>query len=216
MANILAQPKPLSSFPSAGVRAGTMEVTHGLSSLPRGAITEILGATSTGRTALAQSVLALATRGGEVAALIDCDDSFDPTSARQAGADLGKLLWVQCGHQLETALKAADMIVHSGGFGLVVLDLCDAAPAALQRIPISYWYRFRRAVEHTPSILLLLASQPVARSCSSRQLDLQKPLIHWRGQTPFQTIERLDAQVFSRKPMNGEAVKLKVWTRVEI
>src|SRR6185369_2561491 len=102
-------------------------------------------------------------------------------SSRKAGADLGKLLWVQCGHRLDTALKATDMILHNGGFGLIILDLCDAAPTALQRIPTSYWYRFQRAVENKPSILLILGRQPLARSSSTRQISLQQRQLQWRG-----------------------------------
>src|SRR6201996_2740263 len=128
----------------------------GLWTLARGEITEILGEASSGRTAMAQWMLANATRGGEVAAVVDCDDGVDPASAHQAGVDLAKLLWVQCGHRLETALKATDLILHSGGFGLVLLDLGDMHASILQRIPGSYWYRFQRAVEHTPSALVIV------------------------------------------------------------
>jgi hypothetical protein len=203
--------RPLSSFP---VRTGISEsanLPHGLCALPRGAITEILGDSSTGRTALAHSMLATATLGEEVAVWIDCHDSFDPASAVSAGADLGKMLWVQCGHRLETAVKAADMVLQSGGFGLIVLDLCDVTVAALQRVPLSYWYRIRRAVEHTPSILLILARQSVAKSCSTRQLGLDEPSIEWRGLAPFQTIVRLESQAVSRKPFGAAPVKLDVF-----
>jgi hypothetical protein len=143
-----------------------------------------------------------------VAAWIDCGDSFDPASARKAGADLGKMLWVQCGHRLETALKAADMVLHSGGFGLVVLDLCDTASNGLQKMPVSYWYRIRLALEHTPSILLVLARQPLARSCATRQFDLGQQFLEWRGLAPFQTIVRLESQLTPRKPMGEAPMKL--------
>ena len=145
MANIAASVRPLSSF-TTQFEARPSEPE--LWTLSRGGITEILGEASTGRTALAQWMLTNATRGGEVSAVVDCDDVFDPASARKAGADLGKLLWVQCGHRLETALKATDLILHSGGFGLIVLDLGELTSGALQKIPTSYAYRFQRAVEH--------------------------------------------------------------------
>jgi hypothetical protein len=183
---------------------------RGLSSLPRGSITEILGDRSTGRTALAQSMLTIATLGGEVAAWIDSDDSFDPASAARAGADLGKLLWVQCAHRLETAVKAADMVLHSGGFGLIVLDLCDVPSIALQRIPLSYWYRLRRAVEHTPSMLLVLARQSVARS-STQQFTMTQSMLEWRGLPPFQTMVRLESEAVSKKPFEASPIKLDVF-----
>ena len=193
--------------------AARFEVRTGTSSLwtlTRGGITELLGEVSSGRTAMAQWLLANATRGGEVAAVVDCDDAFDPGSARKAGVDLAKLLWVQCGHRLEIALKATDLILHSGGFGLVLLDLGDMHSGALQRIPGSYWYRFQRAVEHTPSALVIVARQPVARSCSIRQLEFQQQRLFWRGCPPFQTIERLQLQAVSKKPMSGVPLPIEI------
>src|SRR6202142_4072285 len=151
--------RPLSSFSAVKPPHESQDLTHGLAALPRGTICEILGEPSTGRTALAHSMLATATLGGEVVAVVDSHDTFDPASARKAGADLGKLLWVQCGHRLETALKATDLILHSGGFGLIVLDLGELTSGALQKIPTSYGYRFQRAVEHTTSALLIVARQ---------------------------------------------------------
>ena len=198
---------PLSSLPARAQRIDGFVFSQGLGAA-RGAITELLGQESTGHTALAQSLLATATLGGEVAAWIDCGDAFDPVSAAKAGADLGKMLWVQCGHRLKIALKAADMILHSGGFGLVILDICDATGAALQRIPLSYWYRIRRAVEGTPSVLLVLGRHSVARACATRQFVLNQATLEWRGRAPFQTIARRKFQAISRKPMSAGAVAL--------
>ena len=209
MAKVLAVARPFSSFESR-VHTG-----QELCTLPRGAISEILGEASTGRTALAHSMLATATRGGEVAAWVDCSDAFDPASAIQAGTELGKLLWVQCGHRLEVAFKATDLILHNGGFGMIVLDLCDVPPAALQRIPTSYWYRFQRAVENTPSTLLVLARQSMARSSSARQLSLQQRGLRWRGQPPFQTIERLELEATSRKPVSLAPVQMEALVGME-
>lgn len=183
------------------------ELAGGIAALPRGAISEILGATSTGRTAFAQNTLATATLGGEVSAWVDCHDSFDPASAGEAGADLDKMLWVQCGHRLEVALKAADMILHSGGFGLIVLDLCGVSVSMLQRVPLSYWYRIRNAVEHTPSVLLVLGRDSIAKACAARQFELQKSNLEWRGSPPFQTMVRLEINAMSRKPMSAAASK---------
>ena len=65
------------------------------------------------------------------------------------GVALERLLWVRCNRKPDYALKAADWILHGGGFGVVILDLCDASPEMLRRIPLPWWYRFRRAVEST-------------------------------------------------------------------
>lgn len=200
MANKMGSMSPLFSFASA---LDTRRATPEIWSLTRGGITELWGGVSTGRTAFAQWMIGNATLGGEVVAVVDCNDAFDPASARKAGTDLGKLLWVQCGHRLEIALKAAELILHNGGFGLIVLDLGDVTLGALHKIPISYWYRFQRAVEHTPSALVILARQSVARSCSIRQIAFEQQHLWWRGAPPFQTIDRLELQAALKKPMSG-------------
>src|SRR5262245_59011804 len=64
--------------------------------LPRGAITEIFGPPSSGRTSAMVSVLAEAIARNEVCALVDGNDAFDPKSAASAGVDLNRLLWVRC------------------------------------------------------------------------------------------------------------------------
>ena len=75
-------------------------------------------------------------------------------------------------HRLEQVLRVADLLLESGGFGLIVLDLADVPPQAARRIPLTTWFRFRRAVEHKPTMLLVLEQQPIAGSCSSLLLKL--------------------------------------------
>jgi hypothetical protein len=205
MAKISALPSPFSPRPQTEWFGGK----NSLCALPRGAITEICGQPSSGRASLAHSMLATATAAGEVAAVVDTSNAFDPATARRSGVQLGKLLWVQCGHRVETALKAADMILHSGGFGLVLLDLCDARPGELNRVTSPVWYRFQRAVEHTPAVLLILARQPVARSCAARQIRLEQHRFVWRGAPPFQVIEKLELEAVSQKPVLSAPVRLE-------
>jgi len=75
-------------------------------------------------------------------------------------------------HRLEQVLRVTDLLLESGGFGLIVLDLGDVLPQAARRIPLTTWFRFRRAVEHKPTMLLVLEQQPIAGSCSSLLLKL--------------------------------------------
>ena len=75
-------------------------------------------------------------------------------------------------HRLEQVLRATDLLLESGGFGLIVLDLADLPAEAARRIPLTTWFRFRRAVEHKPTILLAIEQQPIAGSCSSLRLQL--------------------------------------------
>jgi recombination protein RecA len=65
--------------------------------LPIGAITEMVGPESSGRTSLALSFVAGLTRWGSVAAWVDVSNTLDPESAAAAGVDLSRLLWVRCG-----------------------------------------------------------------------------------------------------------------------
>ena len=75
-------------------------------------------------------------------------------------------------HRLDQVLRATDLLLESGGFGLIVLDLADLPTQSARRIPLTTWFRFRRAIEHTPAILLTIEQHPIAGSCSSLLLEL--------------------------------------------
>jgi hypothetical protein len=167
--------------------------------LYRGTISEIYGRRSSGRTSLCLYVLAQATACGEICAVIDLYDSLHPASAAVAGVRLDRLLWVRCRGNAEYAIRATDLLLHAGGFGVVLLDLCEAAPRILNRIPLSYWHRFRRAIEHTPTILLLCTEAPQAKSCSSTQLQLKDNAFHWSGKLPFLILRGLRSNALLRK-----------------
>ncbi len=76
---------------------------------------------------------------------------------------------------LEQVLRATDLLLESGGFGLIVLDLGDLTQQAARRIPLTTWFRFRRAVENKSTILLAIEQHPIAGSCSSLLLKLGSP-----------------------------------------
>ncbi len=295
------------------VRPAPEMVPFGISSLdaltggvPRGALTEMVGPASSGRTSVMMALMAEVTRRQEVCALVDVTDSFDPTSAEAAGVDLQRVLWVRCGKttghepgaggqrevrseklevgsqigeagarksalprladadvrqaitsgcfeasrgrrepavhtmnkvappakniswsihenydsrlrhamvnggegyrphtpspaqapavkhsipqrvtprnfaaaqkakwdRLDQALKALDLLIQSGGFGLVIVDLGDIPAEHARRIPLTSWFRFRRAVENTPTILLVLAKDSCAKTCASLVMQL--------------------------------------------
>ncbi len=168
---------------------------------PRGAISEILGPDSSGRTTLVHSLLAAATRQFEICAYVDTDDSFDPVSAAASGVALSQLVWIRCGHNAAHALKAADSLLHAGGFGVIVLDLCQIPARTWNRIPISYWYRFRRAIENTPTILAIAEQQPIAKSCASLILDLERSKTLWTGAPGFSLLRGVELKAASRKPV---------------
>jgi recombination protein RecA len=165
--------------------------------LPAGAITEISGALSSGRTTLTHAILARATAAGEFCALVDGAGAFDPRSAAQAGVDLPHLLWVRANGRLDAALKAADLILQSGGFGVIVLDLCEASARDLNRIPLSYWYRFRGAVENTPGKFVVVSHVPLAKSCARLPLETRRACASWTGSTPL--FSGIEFTVLNRK-----------------
>lgn len=160
--------------PAEGISTGIPEVDSFSSGLPRGAITEIFGPASSGRTSLMLSALAQATIHDEVCALVDTNDVLDPTSAADAGIDFDRLLWIRCAANVEHAFKATDLLLQGGGFGLVMLDIGDVPPQQAQRIISSWWYRFRRVVENTPTAFIVIAQDSCVRSCASLALEMRK------------------------------------------
>jgi len=161
--------------PSAEViSTGIPEVDSLSSGLPRGAITEIFGPASSGRTSMMLAALAFATTHDEVCALVDTSDVLDPKSAADAGIDFDRLLWIRCASSVEHAFKATDLLLQGGGFGLVMLDLGDVPPQQARRIISSWWYRFRRVVENTPTALVAIAQDSCVRSCAALALEMRK------------------------------------------
>lgn len=165
--------------PVAVVSTGIAEVDSLTGGLPRGAITEIFGSASSGRTSLMISALAYATAHEEVCVLIDTNDTFDPISATEAGLNLERLLWIRCAANVEHAFKATDLLLQGGGFGIVVLDIGDLVGTDARRIISSWWYRFRRVVENTPTALLVIAEDSCVRSCASLALKLNREAEVW-------------------------------------
>lgn len=286
---------------------------------PRGALVELCGPASSGRTSLAFSSLAQATEREESCAFIDVSDSLDPLSLAAAGVGLARLLWIRCGesehggpdlatssyfagaekeiregrslsaggkkltgigwghpreslrgvekaiqtvmgkpaalaasahsglvarcageqlerdrelprrgiraprvltpryevpsmresrrpskgtrpwNRLEQALRTTDLLLHGGGWGIVVLDLGGVSWVDARRINLSVWFRFRRAVENTPTILLLLGEESCAKSCASLVLRCQRRANRWNRaaaqvQTGISTFEGFEVE----------------------
>jgi hypothetical protein len=181
--------RPTPQMVSSGVR----EIDTLTDGLPRGCLTEICGPASSGRTSVLLAALAAATQRQEVCALVDISDAFNPQSAASAGVNFERLLWVRCGslqrsgspqrHRdteknktiekpVEQALRVTDLLLQSGGFGLVIIDLGDTPLKTARRIPLTSWFRFQRAVEHTATVLFVLSQVPCAQTCASLLLKV--------------------------------------------
>jgi len=164
------------------VSSGIGEIDELTGGLPRGCLTEIFGGACSGRSSLLLAALAARTRAGEVCALVDGRDAFDPAAGLAAGVNLRQLLWVRC-KNIEQALRATDLLIQGGGFGLIALDLSDEAARVVRQVQLSVWFRFRRAVEGTPTILFLLGQESHAKTCASLVLRMESEVGVWTETT---------------------------------
>jgi recombination protein RecA len=171
------------SIGATGVAACDHAVAGGL---PRGQLSEIVGAASSGRTSLLLQTMAAATARGELVAIVDALDRFDAESAAAAGVTLDRVLWVrgfvtvnptrdQLARAVEQAIKAFTLILQAGNFGLAALDLGDAPEAALRGLPFTTWMRLQRMLEGQPTMGVLIANAPIARSAAGLSVVLQRP-----------------------------------------
>jgi hypothetical protein len=189
------------------VRTGIPEIDAVTGGLPRGSLIEIFGPASSGRTSLLASILAAATERQEICALVDAEDTFDPISAAAAGVRLERLLWIRCGHNAEHALKSADLLIQGGGFGLVAMDFGDTPLQTARRISLTSWFRLRRAVENTPTVLVTVAQQSNAKTCASLMLECSREGVTWSGGAPLLRGTRI--RVARRKPARAVAASFQ-------
>ncbi len=136
---------------------------------PRGGMSEVAGASSSGRTSLVLALLARATERGEVAALVDAADAFDPPSAAAAGVELERLLWVRP-PDVAAALRGASHLLAARGFAAVVLDLAGLGERAA--LGARLWPRLRREIAATDTALVVLSDRRVALGFADLALDL--------------------------------------------
>ncbi|HVO57171.1 MAG TPA: hypothetical protein VMT51_05675 [Dongiaceae bacterium] len=169
------QPQPITAS------CGIPELDQLSGGLPRGALTEIYGAACSGITSLLQSALAARTASGECCALVDAQDAFAPAHAQSAGVALRRLLWVRC-RNLEQALRSVDLLLHGGGFSLVAVNLTAAPSRLVRHVPLNFWFRLRRTVENTSTILLLLTRESHAKTCASLVLHMERAAASWSWQ----------------------------------
>jgi hypothetical protein len=151
----------------------------------RGRVSEIVGRSGFGRTSLAAAFAAAATRRGEVAAWIDSSGAFDPQSIAAAGADLSRILWVGADAAVRArdaaesrsaesisarparshaAVKAAELVLGAGGFGLVVIDFGFAIGGRAGTLTLSVALRLARAAEQSGAAVIVLAER---RTCGT-------------------------------------------------
>lgn len=98
-----------------------------------------------------------------------------------AGISRGGSPWL-LDRTIDRALKALNLVLQAGGFGVVAIDLADASPAALHRLPFTTWLRVQRTVEGSETACVLVAPQPLGRSAHGLTLTLDSQT-QWVGQS---------------------------------
>ena len=206
---------------------GIAQIDEVVQGIPLHSLTEICGSgmASSGKTSVLTSLLAQATRE-HFCALVDAADSFDPTSGQAAGIHLPRLLWVRCGKNrgpqqarfwlggvesrvklppLEQAFKVADILLQSGGFELIAVDLSGIPERVVRKVPLSSWFRFSRVIEKHPAALVFIEQEPHATSCAGLVLRVTSEPAAFSGKLLMQM--RLNVEVVrgqNKKPVQSE------------
>ncbi|MBL7162584.1 MAG: recombinase RecA [Anaerolineales bacterium] len=99
----------------------SLDIALGVGGIPRGRVTEIYGPESSGKTTIAQHIVAEAQKLGGTAAFIDMEHALDPVYAEACGVDVDNLLISQP-DMGEQALEITEALVRSGAVDVVVID----------------------------------------------------------------------------------------------
>ncbi len=99
----------------------SLDIALGVGGVPRGRVIEIFGPEASGKTTLAQHIVAEVQKMGGTAAFIDAEHALDPDYARRIGVNVDELLISQPDTG-EQALEIAETLVRSNGVDVVVID----------------------------------------------------------------------------------------------
>jgi recombination protein RecA len=109
--------------PIAAVPTGSLalDLALGIGGIPRGRITEIFGPESSGKTTLAQHIIAEAQKRGGTVAYIDAEHAMDPSYAANCGVNVDELLISQPDTG-EQALEITEALVRSSAVEVIIID----------------------------------------------------------------------------------------------
>ncbi len=116
--NAETAPAKIPAIPSGSV---ALDIALGVGGIPRGRVTEIFGPESSGKTTLAQHIIAEAQKQGGKAAYIDVEHALDPAYAQTCGINLDDLLISQPDTG-EEALEIVETLVRSNAIDIIVVD----------------------------------------------------------------------------------------------
>lgn len=109
---------PVESIPSGSL---ALDLALGIGGIPRGRVTEIFGPEASGKTTLAQHIIAEAQKRGGMAAYIDVEHALDPSYAANCGVNVEELLISQPDTG-EQALEIVEALVRSSAIDAIVID----------------------------------------------------------------------------------------------
>ena len=176
----------------------------------RGTLAEIAGQPSSGKTSLLLTLLSKLTAAGEICAIVDSSNGFDPNTAVLAGVELENLLWVKCGGNIEKAFMAADYLVQAKGFGAVWLNLNGLPKKQLRQVPKTYWYRYRNRIKETPTLFFVTAEEPVTGSASQQSFVFSRERVNWSGKGRYKLLREFHISLHSRKQFYGKPLLTKI------
>ena len=99
----------------------SLDIALGVGGIPKGRIIEIYGPESSGKTTLAQHIMAEVQKTGGVAAMIDAEHAFDPVYAKAIGVDVDNMILSQPDYG-EQALEIVETLIRSGAVDVIVVD----------------------------------------------------------------------------------------------
>ena len=140
-----------------------------------------------------------------------------PSTALRAGSDAEKRAGSEAEKRnerhinenpVERVLRVTDLLLQSGGFGLVAIDLGDVPLQMARRIPLTSWFRFQRAVENTSTVLFVIGQHPCAQTCASLLLRVRgSSVVSCR---PSEKTAPAHAELLEGIQVNGELLRSRL------
>ena len=99
----------------------SLDIALGVGGVPRGRVIEIYGPEASGKTTLAQHIVAEVQKIGGIAAFVDAEHALDPDYAKKIGVKIDELLISQPDTG-EQALEIVETLVRSNAVDVIVID----------------------------------------------------------------------------------------------
>lgn len=147
----------------------SLDIALGVGGVPRGRVVEIYGPESSGKTTLAQHIVAEAQKMGGVSAFIDAEHAFDPLYAGRCGVNIEDMLISQPDTG-EQALEICDMLVRSNAVDVIIIDsvaalvprseiegeMGDSLPGAQARLMSQALRKLSGAISKSRAVVIFL------------------------------------------------------------